>query len=260
MADAEGLYPGEVLPSGIADDDASATAEINGARVVDVDATAGTLPVAGPRLVGRGRHIAHLCWIALRTALVTSIVTLGLLSLVLALFVRFATGDHYDVFGHPAMIVVSGSMSPHIETGDVVVGDRVGGAKASHLRVGTIIMFHPPTGDRSKVITHRIVAVTTASTGAVAYRTKGDANRTVDATPVPASDVIGTESLRLPRLGYVLRAMHRPLIVALSAASVALWVAVGLLGDDTDMSQTSTRSRSDEDGPTTTTNKELSHE
>jgi len=121
--------------------------------------------------------------------------------------VPLATGWHADV-------ILSGSMTPHIAPGDLVVvaPGTVG------IRSGQVIEFTDPANPRRQLV-HRVVARNADGT----LTTRGDANRGPDSTPVPLADVHGLARLRVPWLGlpaYWLREHVRPspttLVVLLS--------------------------------------------
>ncbi len=156
-----------------------------------------------------------------------------MVSLFAALMILVAVASHlspngqFTVFGHPVMTVLSGSMSPVIRTGDLIVDDPVTAAQAGHLRAGQIVSFREAPGSTT-VITHRIIAVQDRG-GQVAYVTKGDANNAPDSPARPAADVAGVFSHDIPRGGYLLADLHRPLVLGLLAASVALFFLAGPL-------------------------------
>ena len=160
----------------------------------------------------------------LSTTMTVIVVMVAAVAVVLAIATRLSPAGQYGqyrVFGHPVMMVLSGSMSPTIKTGDLVVDNPVSATQARHLQVGQIITFRD-TPTSHTVLTHRIVGITT-SDGTVAYITKGDANNSRDASPRPASDVLGTFSYAIPRGGYILNSLHRPLVLGLLLASPILW-------------------------------------
>ena len=157
------------------------------------------------------------------TAISVVVVMVGCAGIVLAIATHFTKDGEYTLFGHPMMIVVSGSMSPAIDTGDLVIDNPVGAQQAAQLQVGQIVTFH----SGSTVITHRIHAMTSVN-GEVAYVTKGDANTAPDLTPVQPSQVVGVYDTKIARGGYVLNALHQPLTLGLLLASPALWFLSGL--------------------------------
>jgi len=146
------------------------------------------------------------------------------LALVVALASHFAPSGQYQVFGHPVLSVLSGSMSPRIRTGDLIVDDAVSGPQAAQLHVGQIITFGVGA-HAQRYFTHRIVNVHTAD-GHVSYTTKGDANNAPDASPVPSSNVVGVYQWKIDGGGYALNALHATLTIVLLGL-VALLVFAG---------------------------------
>jgi signal peptidase len=145
----------------------------------------------------------------------------GALAIVIAIATHFSRDGQYTAFGHPVLTVLSGSMAPAIRTGDLIVDDPVSAAQAASLRPGQIISVLEAPGSHT-LITHRIVAVRVAG-GSVSYVTKGDANNAPDTTMRAPSDVLGVFRFAIPAGGYVLAALHRPLVLGLLLASPVLW-------------------------------------
>ncbi len=102
-------------------------------------------------------------------------------------------------FGYRPFTVMSGSMSPAIGTGDVVVVQRIGASAAA---AGDIITFPDPSG-RDRLITHR-VRRTRREADSLHFETKGDANNAAEQWSVAATGDIGRVRHRLPKLGYAL--------------------------------------------------------
>jgi signal peptidase len=103
--------------------------------------------------------------------------------------------------GWPVAVVISGSMRPAVDVGDMIVADP--GAVAG-VRAGQIVLVRRPgSGD---LLTHRVARV--LPDGAVV--TRGDANQSDDAAPVPRQDVLGVVRLVVPRLGRLLMLAHGP--------------------------------------------------
>lgn len=98
------------------------------------------------------------------------------------------------VMGMQEMAVLTGSMSPGIPVGSIVYVKEM---DASALRVGDVVTYKLTD---STYVTHRIAAIDTAG-GTVT--TKGDANDSEDATPVPYANILGRMVFHVPYLGYV---------------------------------------------------------
>ena len=171
-----------------------------------------------------GRRVASQVVSTVITVLVSMA---AVLAIVMAIATHFSRDGQYTAFGHPVMTVLSGSMTPVIRTGDLIVDNPVTAAQARNLHVGQIISVREAPGSQT-IITHRIVAVKHAH-GTVSYITKGDANNAPDTPLRPASDVIGVFRFAIPRGGYVLAALHRPLVLGLLLASPVLWFLTGPL-------------------------------
>ncbi|MBI2028039.1 MAG: signal peptidase I [Candidatus Levybacteria bacterium] len=132
-------------------------------------------------------------------------------------------------FGNQALVVRSGSMSPAIDAGSIVVV-RAGRdfispiASAPIYNTGDIIAFRSDK-NQNTIITHRIVG-TKAEASGVVYKTKGDANKDVDGWVVKEENVLGKASFNLPQFGYVLAFARSnlgfPLLIIVPALFVIL--------------------------------------
>jgi signal peptidase len=103
------------------------------------------------------------------------------------------------------LTVLSGSMSPWMKPGDVVVDTPM---RAADLKVGDIVTYHLPDGTR-RLVTHRIVRI--VEVGELpTIQTQGDANNAAD--PVARLDESRVWRARtvVPKVGYVLNAMRSP--------------------------------------------------
>jgi signal peptidase I len=190
--------------------------------VIETDVTAGATATGDAR---RG------VWPRLRstisTVLTALVVILASVMVVLSVATHLSAHNEYRVFGHPVMAVLSGSMAPTIHTGDLIIDNSLSVTQAEHLHVGQIISVRDAPGSMI-VVTHRIVAVVHSGSN-VAYITKGDANNAPDGAPRPVSDVVGVLSGTIPDGGYVLNALHQPLVPLLLLASILLALAAGPL-------------------------------
>ena len=159
------------------------------------------------------RRRSRLARRVIRFVLVALVVVLAFLALSLALLVRPNAKGVDTIFGHPIFSVASGSMTPAIHAGDLILDNPVTPNQAADLHVRQIISFRvSSSGASSLIITHRIVAVLPGSARApVLYRTKGDANNAPDLGTVAPSQVMGVYAARVPFAAYVLSTLHQPL-------------------------------------------------
>ena len=103
------------------------------------------------------------------------------------------------LFGWHGTVVQSGSMEPHISPGDVVLAAAL---DPEHpVPVGGVVEYHSPAeaepGGVAKTRLHRIVAANTDGT----FVTAGDANITVDSTPIVRDQIKGQARLLIPAVG-----------------------------------------------------------
>jgi signal peptidase len=97
------------------------------------------------------------------------------------------------LFGWSPTLVLTGSMTPSIRPGDVVVCSPVEGGQ---VRAGRVVRFRDPA-QPGRYLLHRIARENSDGT----LTTKGDANASADSTPVTRGAVTGLGRLRVPYVG-----------------------------------------------------------
>jgi signal peptidase I len=125
--------------------------------------------------------------------------------------------------GLDAHVVVSGSMAPQVQAGDVVLTAPVSTAE---LRPGQVLLFVDPQ-QPDRLLLHRLVSIDESGR----LVTRGDANQSDDSVHVAPSDVRGLARLRVPLIGLpaLWRLEGRFGHVALAAAVLA-GAAVSVFG------------------------------
>lgn len=121
------------------------------------------------------------------------------------------------VTGAVPLTVLSGSMSPTIPTGAVVLVKPV---DPQVIEAGDVITFQTAPGV-AEFVTHRVVRVQ-QDTDPLSFVTKGDANRGEDIDPVPAGAVRGEVWFHVPYLGTLSEFVKSPRAVGLLAAGTGL--------------------------------------
>jgi len=154
------------------------------------------------------------------------LVNLTLLCALLA-FLGLAVGPH--LFGYRTMTMLTGSMAPQINPGDVTVVTPVPSAQ---VRTGMIISYHIPVQDH-RVVTHRVIAVTPGPNGSTTVQTKGDANNGKDPwTATLQGDTAYQVRGVVPVLGTTIRFLRTPVLRDALLYGVptilAGWVLLGL--------------------------------
>lgn len=128
----------------------------------------------------------------------------GLVSLLLAAMLIFSAAFFVipTALGGTSMTVLTGSMEPTINPGDLIA---IRAATGDNVHVGSIVTFQPKSGD-STLVTHRIVGVTTNSKGKE-WVTQGDNNSAKD-KPIVSEQIKGVYMYRLPYVGNLLKMNH----------------------------------------------------
>lgn len=144
---------------------------------------------------------AHLpCWALIRTIHVWTFRLLLASLLGLATFVLIAT----CMLDWQFKTVMSGSMSPVLEPGTVIVSKPV---KPDMVQVGDIVSFH--SDSYGVPVVHRVMAVRDAL-----LETKGDANETADPGLVSPDELAGVVICQVPYVGGIAQKAGSPLGMA----------------------------------------------
>ena len=98
----------------------------------------------------------------------------------------------------PMMAVVSDSMKPTFERGDLIFVKGVD--SPDEIKQGDIIVFQLKGDPETKV--HRVIEVVNQG-GQLQFRTKGDANSSPDPSLVSFEEVKGKVIFWIPKLGYL---------------------------------------------------------
>jgi len=106
------------------------------------------------------------------------------------------------LLGFRVFNVISGSMEPKYSVGDLIYVKEV---DVNSIKVGDPITF--VLNEDLVVATHRVVEVDAENQQ---FYTKGDANKTADASPVHFNNVIGVTKFSIPLLGYVSDFIQNP--------------------------------------------------
>ncbi len=113
----------------------------------------------------------------------------------------FAVG----VFSIYPNVIISGSMRPHIDIGDIVIVKSV---EAEQVEVGDIIQFIEI--EQQIRINHRVIEIREDDRGQPLFVTKGDANSSIDSDPVVAEQLRGKVIQVIPKIGWITIAMRNP--------------------------------------------------
>ncbi|HYF75353.1 MAG TPA: signal peptidase I [Candidatus Nitrosocosmicus sp.] len=124
-----------------------------------------------------------------------------------------------SVFGYSTMSVLTGSMRPYLQPGDMIV-DRI--VKAEEIKVGDVVTYKIG----SSLVTHRVTEVLTEDSK-ILLMTRGDANNTDDGKPITEEQLIGKVVSRIPYGGYIARFIRSPIGLLLIIVIPVTFMLIG---------------------------------
>lgn len=104
-----------------------------------------------------------------------------------------------SVGGMLPLIVLTDSMHPEIESGDLIICNT---AEAKDIKVNDVISFFDPAGNGTSIVTHRVIEIVEED-GEIYFRTRGDNNNTEDKELVPAENLVGVYKMRIAGAGHI---------------------------------------------------------
>jgi signal peptidase len=153
-----------------------------------------------------------------------SLLSTAMVVVAVAAFLLLAVGPR--VLGYQTSTMLTGSMEPLINPGDVVVTVPT---PVSAIRVGDIITYHIPVEDH-RVETHRVVEILTNQDGTTAVRTKGDANNGADPwTATLQGETVDRHLLTVPSVGQAIRLLREPVVLNTFMYGAPAVLVIGLL-------------------------------
>ena len=167
---------------------------------------------------GRKGSAAHV--LATAVGIVLCVAIAPILFMNVTLLAKNACGDEVpNVGGYFPLVVLTDSMSPAIESGDLAICRT---AASSDVAVGDAIAFFDPMSTRAEgsasLVLHRVSEVEQAPDGTTQWVTKGDANNACDLAPVAADDLAGRYVTKIPQVGSAVLFLQSPLGVLLCVA------------------------------------------
>ena len=121
--------------------------------------------------------------------------------------------------------VISGSMEPTYHVGSLLY---VRDTDPMTLQEGDPVTYRMGDG---QIVTHRVVEVVDDPVSGRCYRTKGDANDTIDGKLLHPANVIGRPVVTVPLLGYVSHFIQNPPGTFVAMAAVLALLALSMLTD-----------------------------
>ena len=118
--------------------------------------------------------------------------------------------------GIKTYVIISGSMEPNINIGDLVVAKKIKG----ELQVGDIISYRKG----HSVITHRISQKTEDENGEKIYKTKGDNNNTEDSEEIRKEDIEGKVIKVIPKIGNIMIILKNKVVATIVVIILSIYI------------------------------------
>jgi len=129
------------------------------------------------------------------------------IAVAVSIYFMFQTRRNPDkvpsITGFSVMTVLSGSMSPYLSAGDMII---IKETDPELLREGDVITYKQ---NSDLIVTHRIIELSENDDGLM-FKTKGDANNVEDVGLVSENQLIGKVFFKIPYGGYVARFVRTP--------------------------------------------------
>lgn len=107
--------------------------------------------------------------------------------------------------GIKTFVIVSGSMEPNLNVGDIVLIKTV---DEQEIKVNDIISFR----EGQSIITHRIVEISEEE-GIKKYITKGDNNNAKDSNAVEYEEIEGVYIVKIPKIGWLVIFLKNKIVI-----------------------------------------------
>lgn len=145
--------------------------------------------------------------------LLYALIAVMLLVTSLSLISRAQGADIPRVLGFGQVVVITGSMSPAVEAGDLLII-----REQAQYQAGDIITF----ADRNSLVTHRLIDFVDGKA-----ITKGDANNAQDA-PLDPNNIRGKMVLRVPQAGRLVLFMRssQGMLLLVGALLIILFIEI----------------------------------
>jgi len=159
-----------------------------------------------------------------------NIVAHVLLNIMLVALVGLATAVAIlpRVTGAVPLTVLSGSMRPTLQPGDLVV---VRPTPVEQLSIGDVVTFQPESGVAT-LVTHRIIDITYDEAGNVLnLETQGDANGSPD-NPLIPEQIMGRVWYSVPMIGHLTNGRNALLVVSAVGLGLVIYAAALFLKKD----------------------------
>lgn len=138
--------------------------------------------------------------------IVKTLVTAFLVILVCIIFIQRVTNNNFTIGGVRVFTIVTGSMLPEYEIGDMIVSIETNPDK---IEVGDNVVYQGKVGDFSgKIVTHKVIKKTPSGDG-YTFITKGT-NNTIEDPEIDDSQIMGKVIYKTFILSFISKLLAKP--------------------------------------------------
>ncbi len=120
------------------------------------------------------------------------------------------------------MTVLTGSMEPILQPGDVIVAKPI---NPKEVKVNDVISYR---NNQNTLVTHRIIELVEKD-GEVFFQTKGDANNVKDEGLIAPEQLVGSLFFHIPKAGYIANFLKSPFGLILIVSVPLLSLTIGMM-------------------------------
>lgn len=144
-------------------------------------------------------------WNVLKT-----LVVVLMIFITVSLFIMKLAGDTPTFFGYNLYYIVTESMEPDLEVGDIILSKEV--TDYSSLEIGDVITYQGEVGSyANKLITHQIIDIDASNPNNIIFTTKGtNPMSTVDPL-IEQDQIVSKMVFEIPLLGKLMQLINKPI-------------------------------------------------
>lgn len=159
-----------------------------------------------------------------------SVLTYALIALAIYIFVVSFVGRQKGVdpffFGYRPVVVLTGSMEPHMMTNSVILTKEV--TSMDDIKVGDVVTYHLENAGKDDLdITHRIIDI--SDEGIIT--TKGDNNHVADLFPLTIENIEAKEVAVFNQTAWIVNTWERStagkvMLISIPLVIICLWITI----------------------------------
>ena len=142
--------------------------------------------------------------------IIKTLVVALMIFIAVSLFIMKLAGDTPSIFGYNLYYIVTESMEPDLEVGDIILSKEV--TDCSTLQIGDVITYQGEVGSyANKLITHQIIDIDASNPNNIIFTTKGtNPMSTVDPL-IEQDQIVSKMVFEIPLLGKLMQLINKPL-------------------------------------------------